>query len=59
VHIDDVKEKVGAPNIDSACTGTTMRDYLRGSDLSHIPEELIALYDDGSEVEGELVYKPQ
>lgn len=46
VHLDDVWARTGAPNIDSACTGTTMRDYLRGTDLSHIPEEAIALYDE-------------
>ena len=45
VHIDDVWARTGAPNIDSACTGTTMRDYLRGKDLSHIPDEAITLYD--------------
>jgi hypothetical protein len=45
VHLDDVLGRVGAPNIDSACTGTTMRDYLRASDLSHIPEETVAMYD--------------
>ena len=27
-----------------------MRDYLRASDLSHLPEEAIALYDDGSAI---------
>src|ERR1700761_1195787 len=36
VHLDDVWNRLGAPNIDSACTGTTMGDYLRGTDLSHI-----------------------
>jgi hypothetical protein len=46
VHVDDVIAKVGAPNIDSACTGTTLRDFLRGTDLSRIPEELILPYDD-------------
>lgn len=45
VNLDDVIERHGAPNVDSACTGTTLRDYLRGSDLSHIPEELALLYD--------------
>lgn len=44
VHVDDVRERRGAPNIDSRCTGTTMGDYLRGSDLAHLPEELIAAY---------------
>ena len=51
VHLDDVWAKVGAPNIDSACTGTTMRDYLRGTDFAHLPEEAIALYDDSALVQ--------
>jgi len=46
VHIDDVRERRGALNVDSKCTGTTMRDYLRGADLNKLPDELIALYDD-------------
>ena len=44
VNIDDVKKCHGAPNIDSHCTGTTMGDYLRASDLAHIPDELIEMY---------------
>jgi hypothetical protein len=45
VNIDDVKSRRGAPNVDSACTGTTMGDYLRGTDLMHVPEELFSLYE--------------
>ncbi len=45
VHMDDVLAKRGAPNIDAACTGTTMNDYLRGTDLSHIPEEVVGMYE--------------
>jgi hypothetical protein len=45
VHLEDVAARRGAANVDSECTGTTMRDYLRGTDLAHVPEELIALYD--------------
>jgi hypothetical protein len=44
VHLDDVLARRGARNVDSACTGTTMGDYLRGADLSHIPDEALALY---------------
>jgi hypothetical protein len=44
VHLDDVVAFRGAPNIDSACTGTTMNDYLRGNDLEHVPEEIVTLY---------------
>ena len=60
VHLDDLAERRGAPNVDSRCTGTTMRDYLRGRDLAHVPEDLVALYDDGTEVaDGQLVYTPR
>ena len=45
VHLDDVAAGTGAPNVDSACTGTTMGDYLRGTDLSHISGELIDGYE--------------
>jgi hypothetical protein len=48
VHLDDVRTQGGAPNVDSACTGTTMRDYLRGTDMTHIPEGALALYDCGA-----------
>jgi hypothetical protein len=58
VHIDDVKEKRGAPAVDEECTGTTMRDYLRGTDLAHIPDDLIALYDDETSASGRLLYQP-
>lgn len=59
VNEDDVARREGAPNVDNAATGTTMRDYLRGTDLAHIPEELVALYDDGTGAEGELIYQPK
>jgi hypothetical protein len=59
VHLDDAIAMRGAPNIDSACTGTVMRDYLRGTDLARIPDDVIALYDDETAAEGELVYMPK
>jgi hypothetical protein len=36
--------------VDSECTGTTMSDYLRGTDLSHLPESAISMYLDGTEL---------
>lgn len=45
VNIDDLAEGVGAANIDSMCTGTTMRDYRRASDLEPLPEEIVELHD--------------
>lgn len=40
VHIDDVRARRGAVNVDAACTGTTLRDFRRCSDLAPMPEEL-------------------
>lgn len=48
VHLGDVLAHTGAPNVDCHCTGTTMRDYLRCSDLEHLPEAVIRSYDDVS-----------
>jgi hypothetical protein len=56
VHIDDVRGRKGAPNIDSHSTGTTMRDYLRATDLEKIPDELVALYDDPSSEGNKILY---
>jgi hypothetical protein len=41
--------RIGAANVDSACTGTSMGDYLRGTDYSPLPAEAIAPYLDGTE----------
>ena len=57
VHLDDVVARRGAPNVDSACTGTTMRDYLRATDLAPIPDDVVALYNDGTEIAGDLRYQ--
>ncbi len=45
VNLDDVTARQGAPNIDSECTGTSLGDFLRGSDLAHIPADLVSAYD--------------
>ncbi|MBD1909875.1 MULTISPECIES: hypothetical protein [unclassified Leptolyngbya] len=58
VHLDDLIAKQGAPNVDSSCTGHPLRDFLRADDLSNVPDDVIALYDDGTEKDGVLVYQP-
>jgi hypothetical protein len=58
VHLDDVAARNGAPNIDSACTGTTLRDFLCAADLSRMPEELILPYDQEPPTDGVLVFGP-
>jgi hypothetical protein len=45
VHLDDVRDRRGAPNVDSACTGTTMGDYLRVTDLAHLPADVVEAYE--------------
>jgi hypothetical protein len=35
-----------------------MRDYLRATDFSRMPEEIVALYDDGTAALGQEVYVP-
>lgn len=58
VNVNDIAAKRGAPNIDSQCEGHMLRDYLRATDLTHIPEQYMSLYDDGTEATGDLVYNP-
>jgi hypothetical protein len=55
VHLDDVLADRGAPNVDSACTGTTMGDYLRGTDFVHLPAEIIARYEDATALPAEAL----
>jgi len=50
VHLGDVLGRIGAPNVDSECTGTTMGDYLRGIDLSRLPGNAVSMYHDGTEM---------
>ncbi len=50
VHLDDATTETGALNVDSACTGTAMGDYLRCTDRAHIPAELIEKYEAGNVV---------
>jgi hypothetical protein len=58
VHAEDVRRRRGAPNTDSACTGTTLRDFMQARDRSRLPDDWIAPYDDGSSTEGELIFAP-
>jgi hypothetical protein len=57
VHLDDVVEKIGAPNIDSSCTGTTLRDFMRADDLSRMPEDVALQYDQEPAMNGVLIFE--
>ena len=41
VHAAEIASDGGAANIDCECTGTTLMDYIRMSDLSHFPSEIV------------------
>ncbi len=56
--LDDLEARRGARNVDNESTGTTLRDFLRASDFTPLPDELITAYDEGSTHEGTLVYDP-
>jgi hypothetical protein len=58
VNRHDVVAKRGAPNIDSACSGTALRDFLRASDLSRLPEAEVLAYDPTPPGDGELIFQP-
>jgi hypothetical protein len=45
VNVDDVVARREAPNVDSECTGTTLRDFLRGTDLRRIDEQVALTYE--------------
>jgi ectoine hydroxylase-related dioxygenase (phytanoyl-CoA dioxygenase family) len=59
VSLVDVKAKHGAPNIDSHPIGTSLRDFMKGTDLSPMPEEIAAAYDSPDAADGVKVYRPE
>jgi hypothetical protein len=48
VNLDDLVSGNAAPNIDSECTGTTLGDFQRASDLDPLPKEVIDRYRAGA-----------
>jgi hypothetical protein len=47
VNGEDAASLRGARNVDSECTGSTMHDYLRCTDLAHLPDATLELYEAG------------
>jgi hypothetical protein len=46
VNIDDVITRTEAPNFDSQCTGTSLRDFLRVRDFEPIAEDVALTYEE-------------
>jgi hypothetical protein len=58
-NLDELETQGGPPNLDRACTGTTLFELRRASDLSPVPEEIIRIYDPNPPEDREgLVFKP-
>jgi hypothetical protein len=59
VSLEDLEDGRGARNLDSRCTGTSLRDFRRGVDQEQLPMSVIAAYDSGDPVDdGLLVFTP-
>jgi hypothetical protein len=58
VNRQDLETGRAAPNIDTACVGTSLRDFARGTDGARLPDDVVALYDDPEAHVGELVFQP-
>jgi hypothetical protein len=43
-NVEDALAARGAANRDSRCTGTALTDFLRVSDLEHVPQNVLDLY---------------
>lgn len=60
VNLADLRAGRAAPNLDSRPVGTSLRDFVRCSDLTPVPEEVVALYDNAPMDEAAvLVYQPE
>jgi len=59
VHLDDVIAKRGAENLDSRCHGTSLRDFMKGTDLTRMPEDIVKAYDDVDAPEEAKIFKPE
>lgn len=57
VHAGDIRADKGAPIQDVHCTGSNIRDFMRAKDLAPISEDVVALFKDGTEDRGDLVYQ--
>ncbi|UBF24380.1 hypothetical protein K9N68_22100 [Kovacikia minuta CCNUW1] len=59
VNIEDVANQNGAPNVDSYPQGTSLRDFVRASDLAPVPAQILALYgEQDPDTDEGLVFKP-
>ena len=58
VNVSDLRAGYAAPNVDSHPVGTSLRDFVRGSDGVAMPDDVVEEYDNAPAGEGVLVYRP-
>ena len=58
VSLGDLESRRSAPVPDSACTGTSLRDFRRVLDFEAMPDATVARYDSGQVDDGVAVYAP-
>ncbi len=58
VNVDDLANRRGPLTSDSACTGTSLRDFRRVADFEPMLGEIVAMYDDAPVSEGVAVFAP-
>jgi hypothetical protein len=56
VHIGDIEAGLSAPDVDVQCSGSSIRDFVRASDLAPMPERIVEMFHDGTEDRGDLRY---
>lgn len=57
VNITDIEGGRGAPMQDVQCTGSNIRDFMRASDLEPMPQNIVDMFNDGTEAGGDLIYQ--
>jgi hypothetical protein len=56
VNIDDIRAQRGAPNVDSAPSGTSLRDFMRIADGERVSEDVCTLYEERPPQSAALVF---
>jgi hypothetical protein len=56
VHVGDIEAGREARGVDASCSGSSIRDFVRASDLAPMPEQIVGLFSDGTEDRGDLLY---
>ena len=59
VDLRDLRDGRAALNVDSSPVGTSLRDFMRAADLTPVPDDIIAQYDNAPIHDGVLVFKPE